>query len=222
MPTLARTERQALSDLLLEVGPDAPTLCTGWSSHDLVAHLVARESRVDHGPGLVLRRFAGHTDKVRLATRRRPYPELVAKFRAGPPLLSPFHLPGADTALNTIEYVVHHEDVRRGADGWRPRELPVRDAAALWQRLSGGARQFTRRSPVSLRLVWPAVEADGAGQHAEPSVITVTKGDAPVVEVTGDPVEMALFVTGRTGAARVTYAGDDDAVTRLRATRFGI
>jgi uncharacterized protein (TIGR03083 family) len=46
-PTLARAERAALCDLFDEVGPDAPTLCAGWTTRDLAAHLVIRERRAD-------------------------------------------------------------------------------------------------------------------------------------------------------------------------------
>ena len=35
----AALERAALCDALLEVGPDSPTLCDGWTSHDLAAHV---------------------------------------------------------------------------------------------------------------------------------------------------------------------------------------
>ncbi|MGD0448569.1 MAG: maleylpyruvate isomerase family mycothiol-dependent enzyme [Candidatus Dormibacteria bacterium] len=36
-------ERRELCDLLIQVGPDAPTLCEGWTTSDLAAHLVLRE-----------------------------------------------------------------------------------------------------------------------------------------------------------------------------------
>src|SRR5882762_622635 len=36
-------ERRELCDLFLELGPDAPTLCEGWTTLDLAAHLVLRE-----------------------------------------------------------------------------------------------------------------------------------------------------------------------------------
>jgi uncharacterized protein (TIGR03085 family) len=54
MPSLARPERAALLDLLTGVGPDAPTLCEGWTTHDLAAHLVVRERRPHAVPGLVV------------------------------------------------------------------------------------------------------------------------------------------------------------------------
>ena len=36
---VARAERAALADLMLEVGPDAPTLCGTWTTRDLAARL---------------------------------------------------------------------------------------------------------------------------------------------------------------------------------------
>ena len=43
----AARERQALCDTLERVGPAAPTLCDPWSSAELAAHLVIRDSRPD-------------------------------------------------------------------------------------------------------------------------------------------------------------------------------
>ena len=40
--------------------------------------------------------------------------------------------------------------------------------------------------------------------------------------VTGDPVELALFTSGRQRAARVDLSGDDAAVSRLLATPLGL
>ena len=50
MTAFASIERAALVDLMAELGPDAPTLCTGWTTRDLAAHLVVRLSRVDQVP----------------------------------------------------------------------------------------------------------------------------------------------------------------------------
>nr|BFE88977.1 hypothetical protein GCM10020093_115780 [Planobispora longispora] len=52
--TYARAERAALSDLFARLGPDAPTLCEGWTTFDLAAHLVLRERRLDAAPGIAL------------------------------------------------------------------------------------------------------------------------------------------------------------------------
>ena len=51
---VARQERQELCDLLLEVGPEAPTLCAGWTTRDLAAHLVVRESRPVAAVGIIV------------------------------------------------------------------------------------------------------------------------------------------------------------------------
>src|ERR1700754_3004842 len=45
MSRFVRSERQKLADLFASLGPDAPTMCTGWATRDLAAHLVIRERR---------------------------------------------------------------------------------------------------------------------------------------------------------------------------------
>ena len=52
--TAAQRERSALVDTLRAVGPDAPTLCDGWKTRDLAAHLVVRERRLDATPGIMV------------------------------------------------------------------------------------------------------------------------------------------------------------------------
>ena len=74
---VARAERRGLCDLLLEVGPDAPTLCTGWTTRDLAAHLVVRESRPDASLGIVLPPLSGWTHRVQSGAARLDYAELV-------------------------------------------------------------------------------------------------------------------------------------------------
>ena len=45
--TVAARERAALVRTLRDAGPEAPTLCEGWATKDLVAHMVVRERRPD-------------------------------------------------------------------------------------------------------------------------------------------------------------------------------
>ena len=76
--TYARDERLALCVLLDESGPQAPTLCEGWLTADLAAHLVLRERRPDAALGILGGPLAGYTDRVRRGmTARTPYPLLV-------------------------------------------------------------------------------------------------------------------------------------------------
>lgn len=206
----SRDERLALADLLEQVGPDAPTLCAGWRTLDLAAHLVIREARPDAAVGVLGGPLAGHTARVqRRFADKLGYAGLIRAFRAGPPRLSPFALPGADEAVNTVEYFVHHEDVRRAAPDWTPRDLPGELSDVLWGRLKG-ARMFLRQAPVGVELV-----RDGGGT---PPRVTA-KTAAPVVTVTGAPAELTLWAMGRSDAADVRLDGPEDAVAKLRAWR---
>src|SRR5438552_11118594 len=151
--SFARDERIAVCDLLDETGPEAPTLCEGWRTLDLAAHLVLREHRPDAAAGVMGGPLASHTERVqRTLITRNPYRQLVEEIRGGPPRLSVFAIPGMDERLNMVEYFVHHEDVRRGADGWQPREIGTGLADALWLRLRG-ARLVLRKAPVGIELV---------------------------------------------------------------------
>src|ERR1700691_2735784 len=126
---LAQGQREILCELLVELGPDAPTLCAGWTTADLAAHLVVRERRPDSGPGLVWPPLAGYTDRVRRTVRARtPWETLVEKVRGGPPLL----LRSFDGPMNTVEFFIHVEDVRRAGDSWEPRPISPELADALW------------------------------------------------------------------------------------------
>jgi uncharacterized protein (TIGR03085 family) len=128
--TPAKRERSALVDTLRSVGPDAPTLCAGWSTRDLAAHLVVRERRLDATPGIAIGFLAGYTAKVQAHTARSTsWIDLVAMVEAGPPLYSPFRL--LDAVANLGEMFIHHEDVRRAVDGWQPRALDEATATAL-------------------------------------------------------------------------------------------
>lgn len=204
---LAGSERAALCDLLEERGPDAPTLCAGWTTADLAAHLFVRERRPLAAPGILLAPLAGVTARAMAsALRRYGYRGLVAQVRSGPPLAwKPL-----DSSVNTLEYFVHHEDVRRAADGWAPREDPALDAAA-WASLRRGARLLARSvKGAGLELVRP----DGA--------TVVARRPEPRAEVHGGPQELVLFLYGRGGAAQVTIAGDERAQEALRRAHFSV
>ena len=60
----AQRERAALVQTMTATGPDAPTLCEGWTTKDLAAHLVIRERRLDATPGIMVSLLAGYTEKV--------------------------------------------------------------------------------------------------------------------------------------------------------------
>jgi uncharacterized protein (TIGR03085 family) len=212
----ASDERAALCALFDETGPDAPTLCEGWRTADLAAHLVLRERRPDAAAGLMGGPLAAHTRRVNeVLAARVPFPRLVQMIRTGPPPLSIYRIPGMDARLNLVEYFVHHEDVRRGADGWQPRELRDGLTEALWRRLLASKLLF-RRSPVGVELARDDLAAPGERQ-----VRMTAQARTPVVTVTGHPAELMLWALGRTGAARVRLDGNADAVRHLGTARRG-
>ncbi|MFM7872077.1 MAG: maleylpyruvate isomerase N-terminal domain-containing protein, partial [Actinomycetota bacterium] len=56
MSNPARTERDLICDLFTNFGPDAPTLCAGWTTRDLAAHIAVRERRPDAAAGILIER----------------------------------------------------------------------------------------------------------------------------------------------------------------------
>ncbi|KWT57496.1 hypothetical protein ADL21_34210 [Streptomyces albus subsp. albus] len=210
MSTHANRERLLLADLLEGAGPDAPTLCEGWRTRDLAAHVVVRERRADAAGGLLIKPLAGRLERVQREFAAKPYDELVRLIRTGPPRMSPFALKQIDEASNTVEFYVHAEDVRRAQPDWTPRELDPVFSDALWSRLEKLARLLGRRSPVGLVLRRPN------GQTA------VAHRGTPVVTATGGPGELVLFVYGRQSAADVELDGDKDAVARVLEAQLGL
>lgn len=207
--SVATDERAALCDLLDELGPDQPTLCEGWRTRDLAAHLVVREHRPDAAPGILLSAFAGHTKRVQDGYARRPWRELVDLVRNGPPVWWPTRIPAVDKLVNSIELFVHHEDVRRGQEGWTPREPDARRDAALWAGLKRAGKMTLRRTPVGLVLARPGGES-----------IVVKRGPSTVT-VTGEPGELLLFAFGR-DAARVEFDGEQSAIAAVQGLSRGL
>ncbi|MBT1096916.1 TIGR03085 family metal-binding protein [Streptomyces chartreusis] len=203
MSTFAQRERLLLADLLEAEGPEAPTLCEGWRTRELAAHVVVRERRPDAAAGLLIKPLAPRLDKAMEEFAAKPYEELIRLIRTGPPRFSPFQLKQIDEASNTIEFYVHTEDVRRAQPDWTPRELDPVFQDALWSRLERSARLVGRSAPTGLVLRRPD------GQTA------VAHKGAPVVTVTGEPSELLMFAYGRQNAAKVELDGDENAIAKL-------
>lgn len=189
------------------VGPDAPTLCEGWTTRDLAAHLVIREYRLDAAPGIMIPFFASHTAKVQnQVTEQNDWDELVAKISAGPPVYSPLKL--LDPVANVAEMFIHHEDVRRAQPGWQPRPLEPGLSTTLRRTLPLMARLTLAKVPGRMALRTP----DGK--------TVLTAGQGPAVTVTGAPEELLLFSVGR--QARVEFDGDAAAVQAVRDAPKGL
>lgn len=205
---LARREREALCDLALEVGPRAPTLCGDWTVHDLLTHLVVRERSILGAPGIVLPLLAPLTERSMARLKREEFTTLVERLRHRG--LTPVALPLVDQLANTLEYVVHHEDIRRAQPKWRRRTLGQADETAVWKALRLAGKGLVRGAGVPVRI-------RRAGSNDE---ATLASGADPVV-VDGAPVELAMFLFGRAQHRGLEFSGPEEKVARLRLARLG-
>lgn len=202
-----RRERAALCDTFERLGPDAPTLCEGWTTADLAAHLVVRERDPRSLPGILMGGAAArYTAKLTARAKARGYDALLARLRSGPPAL----MVATSAAVNVNENWIHHEDARR-ANGEGPRPEDPEVAAILTKILRRFGRvQARTMQPFGLQVALP----DGTS-------FGVRKGERRAT-ITGPIGEVALYLTGRRSAAQVEVSGDDDAVARLQTAKFGV
>lgn len=208
MTTLARAERHRLCDLALETGPDAPTLCDGWTVKDLVVHLLVREHSPIGAPGILVPALSGLTDRSSSRLARREFPDLVDRLRH--PRFALANLPGVDRLMNTGEFFVHHEDVRRARPSWEPRALDPAETHQLWQLVTRTGRLLARPAGVPL-----LVENRATGATA-----LLRRGDDPV-RLVGDPAEVLLFLFGRAAVTGLEFDGRAEAVSRLQRASLG-
>jgi len=148
--------------------------------------------------------LAGYTDKVRRSVKdRTPWEELVETVRRGPPLLlRPF-----DAAMNTVEYFIHVEDVRRAQSGWEPRAISPDLGDALWARVGPGG--MAKKVPATIVI-------------SSPGRADKESGTGPRLVLTGDPGELTMFGAGRQAASNVEINGDSELADQLRTAALGI
>lgn len=200
----AQTERAHLCDALAAAGPDAPTLCEGWTAYDLAAHVWLRENDLIGGLGYAIPALAARTEqRAERLKRERGFAGLVDAIRTGPPRFSPFRVPAADELANAAEFLIHGMDVRR-PNGLPEPERPASFDDWAWSQL-GLARLMLRRIDVGLVLEW-----DG---HPDRS-LRVSPGTRTVT-VLGAPVELLLYAFGRRAAADVRLVGLPEALAAL-------
>lgn len=199
-------EREKLAELLLDLGPDAPTLCEGWTTADLAAHLYLRERKPYLAAGYVLPLLAGVTDKAHAELKQQPYEDVVKKWAAGPPAF----IKPLDKFMNVSENFIHHEDVRRGGGEVAPREFSraVDNDVMRAVKLMGSMALSSSEIPVVLTPPnHPPVTLGGKRGVAE-------RGDR-VVRVAGAPGELLLWATGR-NAVQVEIDGDQRDIEKVK------
>lgn len=191
-------ERRALVSTLRAVGPNAPTLVDGWSTHDLAAHLAATEQL--HGVPTFLGRTLVARRGLRLndtfapvmaldlrRCRRRGYDWALQRLERPIPrvLCARGVLP-----VSVFEVFVHHEDVTR-ANGLR-RDGPVADLVPSIEWLLRYHRRLL--GDLAVRVVFPDGTEVGGGREGE----TVT--------ISGSPAEVMMWLAGRCEAATVSLS----------------
>ena len=212
--TLARRERNALVATMRATGPEAPTLCAGWTTRDLAAHLVVREFRPDAAAGVLVPVLAARLEELRLREAERPWAELLAKIEGGAPWYSP--LKYADRVANAAEYLVHHEDVRRAGGDWTRRDFEVDDLDRIWLLGTTVARTSLRRVPARVELRTPPEI-----RLTKPGTLATGAALAPVVSITAEPVEMLLWAFGR-DAVTVDISGAQQGIDAVHGVSRGL
>lgn len=204
-------ERDQLCDLLTDLGPDAPTALTPWTTRDLAAHLVLREHDYLAAPGLVLPGpWKGFADRRTRKLAESDYSALVDRVRSGPPR-GFFRIGWVRRIANLNEFFVHHEDVRR-ANGMAQRSLSPDLEAALWRNATWKPWFLSRRlRGAGLTLEWKGTAKTARARRGTPSA-----------HLAGLPSELLLYLFGRKALAQVRLEGDHVAVVAVERTSFGV
>lgn len=183
--SMVHTERAALIDDLTHLDDEqwgTPSLCAGWTVHDVVAHLVdnARATRLGFAVGLVRSRFDFHRYNTRGMQRERgaSHQETLERLRQVATRRSSAPAP-LDSRL--VEEIVHGEDIRRplGLTRTYPQDAVVRSL------------RLQARTPVSFGGAKELV----TGIRLTPADADLSIGEGP--EVSGTALSLLLAISGR-------------------------
>lgn len=206
---LVVAERANLAQEFRKLGPNQPTLCEGWKTQDLLAHLILRERRPDVAAGIVIPALRSWRKRIESSYIGKPFDELVKLFAQGPGLTSPFALPGIDNLANLLEFTIHHEDVRRAQPNWQPRDNVSELQVEIAKRLPKFSLLALRKLPLGVLMI------------NEEGLQTWLKRGTTVVELHGDPIEILLYISGRQKYANVSLHGSPAALATFERTKFG-
>lgn len=194
-----------------DLGPTAPTLCSGWTTQDLAAHIAIRERRPDAALGIIAPFVAGHTNNVMAKYASKPWKELLHLVEEGAPLWNPLGLPNLDNAANLFEMFVHHEDVRRATPEWKPRALHPELEVALWDRMAKNGKLMWRRAKVGIVL------DNGSSQI----IVKNSPAGTGTVVISGSTADLVLLSYGRS-EINVAHSGDELEVAIAKTTNCAV
>lgn len=198
---ISKSERQGLVETLKALGPDAPTLCEGWMTKHLLAHLIMRETEPVNASGILLKGRQKQTQN-RLEELSTHFESNLSKLMSGPPLWNPMRY--LDKWVNALEMLIHHEDVLRAQPNWQRRKFTDSETKELDFLLKIAPRFLVRGAKV---------------------LPTLVVGDLPTtgrIILRGDQVDLLLFLAGRQSASTVSIEGDESDVADFMKSSFGI
>jgi uncharacterized protein (TIGR03083 family) len=183
--SMARAERSDLLNFLTTLTPqqwDTPSLCSGWTVKDVVAHVVSYEELGAMG---LMKRFAKgwivRANQVGVDEFAALSPQQLIEF------LGNHRTPKGLTAgfggmIALVDGTIHHQDIRRSLD--RPRVIPADRLTRVLQLVPGNPRLGAGRR--IRRLGLRAIDIDWS------------HGQGP--EVTGPGEALLMAMTGRRAA----------------------
>lgn len=202
--SFSSSERAKMVALFHQLGPDAPTLCEGWTTRDLVTHLWVRENRPDAAAGMFLSAFKPRLEKESAKVARRDFDELVDAWGRGPAKFNPARF--LDAQQNLGEHFIHHEDIRRANGETEPRDFSAAVQKKLHRFLKIWAKFSLRKSTQPVIL-----QPDGLPRIVVADKHGVADRGDRVVRVSGEVGELLLWAYGR-DAVQVTITGDESAI----------
>ncbi len=177
-------------------------MCEGWSTRDLATHLVIRERHPVAALGIFLPGFGDRRESQEQAYATMPYAQLLGLV-AAPPRWNPAAWPGADKLVNTTEFLVHHEDIRRAEFEWFPRRLSRSENDEVWAQCRLALIPYATKSESRVEIVSSGFGSQSAGRAGGGRGRRASEPDAPTTVITGEPVEILLYLMGRESHALV-------------------
>ena len=209
MTSFVKRERNSICQNLRYLGPDKPTLCHGWSTKDLLVHLVVRENRPDAAAGLVVPFLKSYTDSIYKKFNEKGFEDLITIFENGPKSPSPFTVAAVDQLANTFEFLVHNEDILRAQPNYSPREFSEEDLNFLWSRFTKSAIFFMRRVKV------------GVVAKTEQGIYTLKRGEESVT-ISGNLIDLIMFSFGRKENTSLQFEGNLQAIEKLKNSNLNV
>ena len=205
-------ERAQLAQALLDVAPDAPTLCEGWQARHLAAHVVLRERSPMVGAGIAVPALSARAE----AAIARLADQAVDRGR----------LPGPGGAGRRQARALAPGLLGRGVRE-RRRVLRAHRGRPARSRPGPGPRARRRSSSTRCGRTCRAPPPDGCARSPSASCSSATtasgttcatpKADYGTVVVRGDAGEIVLYLLGRGAAADVRVEGQADDVATIEA-----